>query len=579
MLKVTFAVAACCGTIRRMGTTGGRGSSEGVTVSNPLAASRSIPPWTPPPTPPYGTPLPGHPADGGRRRTVLIAAGLAAVLASAGGGVAYLSERTASSGAGEASINAAAGVIPLAGSRAAASGGSARSAAGSGGSVGAGPSGSLSVDPGATSGAVDGTLTAGTPVAGGAVSGGSVSGGSVPGAIVPGAAAVGAPKSVVIASDLPLQGATRYVSLETNRALALYLQRIGNKVGPYKVTLRTYDNSTAARGAWDEATCLANAQQHLAHPDEVAIIGPYNSGCAKIEVPVLNSAPSGAAPLMISHANSNPGLTVAWDAGEPAKYYPSGARNYARVVPTDDHQATAAALYAARTLKVRRCAVLDDTMTYGQGLAKAFIAQAKRSKITVLEHDPWDPKATSYRSLFLKLKAEKVDCLYLGGVADSNGAQLIKDKVAVLGSNAVVPVLAGDGFSGYPQIDALPAAAGMYVTFPGVDAATVLKRSAAARAFAAAYAKKYGKIRSAYTYYALAALQVVLAALKGSNGTAAGIRVKVLSGAGVSLGAKQNVLGSALAINPATGDVRSAEISVLRIQGGRESVLTRLIAP
>jgi len=579
MLKVTFAVAACCGTIRRMGTTGGRGSSEGVTVSNPLAASRSIPPWTPPPTPPYGTPLPGHPADGGRRRTVLIAAGLAAVLASAGGGVAYLSERTASSGAGEASINAAAGVIPLAGSRAAASGGSARSAAGSGGSMGAGPSGSLSVDPGATSGAVDGTLTAGTPVAGGAVSGGSVSGGSVPGAIVPGAAAVGAPKSVVIASDLPLQGATRYVSLETNRALALYLQRIGNKVGPYKVTLRTYDNSTAARGAWDEATCLANAQQHLAHPDEVAIIGPYNSGCAKIEVPVLNEAPLGAAPLMISHANTNPGLTVPWDAGEPAKYYPTGVRNYARVVPTDGHQAAAAAVYAARTLKLHRCVVLDDQTAYGQGLAKAFIAQAKRSKLTVLEHDPWSAAASNYRSLFAKLKVAKPDCVYVAGIADSNGAQLLTDKVAVLGSNAKIPVLAGDGFSGYPEIDALPAAAGMYLTFGGLDSAALLKRSAAARTFAAAYAKKYGKIMTSYAYYAVAALQVALAALKGSNGTAAGVRVKVLSGAGVSLSAKQNILGTALAINPATGDVKAAEVTVERIQSRRETAVTTLIAP
>jgi len=549
-----------------MGSTEGRRSSEGVTLSDQLPVSRSIPPWTPPPTPPYGTPLVGQPADAGRRRTALIAGGLVAVLAAVGGGAVYLSRRPAAPVPGEASISAAAGVIPLAGTRAVAgAGGAGAGAATSGGAAAAASAGSLNVDPGSTSGAVNGSLAPGTPVAGGAV---------------PGTAPLAAaPRSVVIASDLPQQGASRAVSLETNRALALYLQTIGHKVGPYTVSLRTYDDSTASSGAWDDATCLANARRHLAHPDEVAIIGPYNSGCAKIEVPVLNSAPSGAAPLMISHANSNPGLTVAWDAGEPAKYYPSGARNYARVVPTDDHQATAAALYAARTLKVRRCAVLDDTMTYGQGLAKAFIAQAKRSKITVLEHDPWDPKATSYRSLFLKLKAEKVDCLYLGGVADSNGAQLIKDKVAVLGSNAVVPVLAGDGFSGYPQIDALPAAAGMYVTFPGVDAATVLKRSAAARAFAAAYAKKYGKIRSAYTYYALAALQVVLAALKGSNGTAAGIRVKVLSGAGVSLGAKQNVLGSALAINPATGDVRSAEISVLRIQGGRESVLTRLIAP
>ena len=66
-------------------------------------------------------------------------------------------------------------------------------------------------------------------------------------------------------------------------------------------------------------------------------MGTYNSGCAKIEVPVLNQDPNGPM-LMVSHANTNPGLTKAWDPGEPDKYYPTGKRNYARVVTTDDFQ-------------------------------------------------------------------------------------------------------------------------------------------------------------------------------------------------------------------------------------------------
>ncbi len=59
-------------------------------------------------------------------------------------------------------------------------------------------------------------------------------------------------------------------------------------------------------------------------------MGTYNSGCAKLEVPVLNQDPNGPM-LMVSHANTNPGLTKTWDPGEPDKYYPTGKRNYARV--------------------------------------------------------------------------------------------------------------------------------------------------------------------------------------------------------------------------------------------------------
>ena len=99
-------------------------------------------------------------------------------------------------------------------------------------------------------------------------------------------------------------------------------------------------------------------------------MGTYNSGCAKIEVPVLNQDPNGPM-LMVSHANTNPGLTKTWDPGEPDKYYPTGKRNYARVVTTDDFQGAAAATFAGAGPQLKKCYVLNDNQTYGQGVAKA----------------------------------------------------------------------------------------------------------------------------------------------------------------------------------------------------------------
>ncbi len=74
---------------------------------------------------------------------------------------------------------------------------------------------------------------------------------------------------------------------------------------------------------------------HVANTAEVAVIGTFNSGCAKLQVPVLNQAPGGGM-LMISHANRNAGLTKPEGPQEPEKYSPSGKRTYARVVTTDD---------------------------------------------------------------------------------------------------------------------------------------------------------------------------------------------------------------------------------------------------
>ena len=149
-------------------------------------------------------------------------------------------------------------------------------------------------------------------------------------------------KDLIISTDLPLQGSSATQSESTNKMIELYLEQIGGKAGEYNIELKKYDNSTAAKGAWDDATCAKNATDHVANANEVAVMGTYNSGCAKIEVPVLNQDRTGPM-LMVSHANTNPGLTKTWDPGEPEKYFPTGKRNYARVVTTDDYQGQAAA--------------------------------------------------------------------------------------------------------------------------------------------------------------------------------------------------------------------------------------------
>src|SRR4029078_4513451 len=78
--------------------------------------------------------------------------------------------------------------------------------------------------------------------------------------------------SVVIATDLPLQGASHDASTDTNNAIALLLEQSGGKAGNYSVTLKTYDDSTAAKGGWDDATCAKNANDHVANSAEVAVM-------------------------------------------------------------------------------------------------------------------------------------------------------------------------------------------------------------------------------------------------------------------------------------------------------------------
>ena len=383
----------------------------------------------------------------------------------------------------------------------------------------------------------------------------------------------GGEKTLVISSDLPLQGSAKDANESTNNALKLYLEQIGNKIGNYKLEFKEYDNATAAKGSWDDAQCAKNAQDHVANANEVAVMGTYNSGCAKIIVPVLNQDPNGPM-LMVSHANTNPGLTKTWDPGEPEKFYPTGKRNYARVVTTDDFQGAAAAQFMAQDLKVKKCYVLNDNQTYGQGVAKAFADEAVKQGITIVANEAWDAKQPNYTALFNKIKAAKVDCVYVGGIFDNNGGQLVKDKVKVLGNNETVKFMGPDGFTGYPDLVALPEADGMYLTFAGLSADLLKAAGGKGAEFLAAYKTKYGKDPvGSYPLYGVAALQVILKAIEASDGTRAGVNNAVFGGAGITIPASESVLGKDLKIDPATGDVNAVDITVEVIKGKAETTL------
>jgi len=383
----------------------------------------------------------------------------------------------------------------------------------------------------------------------------------------------GGGKTVVISTDLPMQGASKDASEATINAIKLYLEQVHYKAGPYTIVLKTYDDSTAAAGKWDDATCAANAQAHVANKDEVAVMGTYNSGCAKIEVPVLEQAPGGGM-LMVSHANTNPGLTKSWDPGEPGKYYPNGTRNYARVITTDDYQGSAAAQFAAQDLKVKKCFIINDNETYGQGVGKAFQTEATKQGITVLGNEAWDAKQPNYKAFFQSIKAMNPDCLYVAGIYDNNGGQLIKDKVAVLGDNTAVKLIGPDGFTGYPDLDKLAQGQGMYLSFAGLSTTQLRAAGGAGAKLLDAYKAKYGTDPPTdYALYGVAAVQVILKAIAQSDGTRKGVLDQVFSGAGITISATDSMLGKEIHIDPQTGDVNARDISILQLMNNQEGFL------
>lgn len=364
----------------------------------------------------------------------------------------------------------------------------------------------------------------------------------------------------IVATDFPMQGASRTQTLQIVDAVRFELKNREFKVGDYNIGLQVCDDATAQAGKWDSGKCSQNANAYAANDKVIGVIGTFNSGCAAIEIPVLNQAPDGGI-AMISPANTYPCLTVnlpgGCDATEPDKYYPSGERNYTRVAPADDYQGAALAEFMKGTQHVSKLYILNDKEAYGLGVATTTRKAAEHVGIDVVGFEAWDPKAASYESLMKKIQASGADAVFLGGLIDENGAQLIKDKVAVLGPNdGKVKLFAPDGFTTQQTIDdAGPASKDMYMSVAGVPATEF---TGTAKEFADAYAEEYlkGKPLDPYAIYGAQAAQILFDAIGASDGTRADVIAKMFD-----TEVKDGLLGS-FTFNE-NGDPQDAEGAVV----------------
>src|SRR6266851_1658674 len=196
--------------------------------------------------------------------------------------------------------------------------------------------------------------------------------------------------TIKIVSSLPRTGSSKGQTDTMVNGFKMALQDIGagadgtgGKLGGATIVYTDMDDATAAKGQWDAAQEAQNANQALNDPQVMVYIGTFNSGAAKVSIPILCAQNLG----MISPANTYPGLTKnipgAVESNEPDVYYPNCKRNYTRVVPSDELQGAAAAAWS-KTIGATKAYVLDDTQLYGHGLAVVYAQAAPKAGIQVV---------------------------------------------------------------------------------------------------------------------------------------------------------------------------------------------------
>ena len=242
-----------------------------------------------------------------------------------------------------------------------------------------------------------------------------------------------------------------------------------------------------------------------------------------------------------------------------------GKRNYVRLSPTDDYEAAGSA-QLAKQLGARRVAVLSDgDRFFSEPLVESFRTAARVLGVRVTSVRRWDPNARSYRAVAQRIARERPQAVYLAGILDANGGQVVKDLRAVLGRR--VHLLGSSGFTpiSYLFERAGPPPAACTSASPGR-----FRRSSARRARRFVTRVRRNPARGggrATSVSAAQAAEVLLDAIARSDGTRASVieelfKTRVRNGILGSFGFDRN------------GDTTLNEVTILRAEepGGGSTV-------
>jgi branched-chain amino acid transport system substrate-binding protein len=373
----------------------------------------------------------------------------------------------------------------------------------------------------------------------------------------------------LIASDLPLQGVGRTLSTQTGEAIEFVLRQRRFRAGRYSVGYQSCDESTAQLGYPSAERCAANARAYARNPTVLGMIGAFTSLCSLTELPIVNRAPAG--PLaMISFSNTYVGLThfaPGAAPGEPDRYYPTGTRNYVRIVAPDDIQAAANAILA-KQLGVRKAFVVNDDQPYSTGIAAGFRTAARNLGIALVGTAAFD--VDKRLRVGARLRRTHPDAVFLavGGVGEPAVGVLIKDLRAQFGPR--LKLVAPDSFADFGSLvgTAGTAAEGMTVSLPGVPNEQLPK---VGKAFVAALGEQIGQPPTQQSVYAAQATDVLLDAIGRSDGTRASVvaqlfKTKVMNGLLGSFSFDRN------------GNTTESPVTIYRIVHGAPRIF-RVITP
>jgi branched-chain amino acid transport system substrate-binding protein len=246
---------------------------------------------------------------------------------------------------------------------------------------------------------------------------------------------------LTIYSSLPLEGALAPISKQIVDGEKLALAQTGGRVHRFRVYFASLNDANPKTGEWAPGETANNAKYAAQDSTTIAYLGDFNSEATAISLPFINAAGI----LQVSPASPYVGLTSSLHAGqdEPERFYQTGKRTFARLMPNDEVQA-ATQVQLMRALGITRVYVVEDQDPFDLPLAAILAEDAKRAGIEVVGEGTIDTTAsTEYSEETKKVVGSGAQAVFFSGQPGAGAVALWRElhaadsNLRLLGSSSL----------------------------------------------------------------------------------------------------------------------------------------------
>lgn len=271
----------------------------------------------------------------------------------------------------------------------------------------------------------------------------------------------------------PLSGPNAFAGKDNENGTRLALEELNAK--KIKLAGKTLKFELVSEDDQCDPKSGVSVAQKMVDSGIKYVMGPYCSGVA---IPTSRVYDEGS--VLVSTVGTNPKVTD------------GGYKNIFRIVAGDNQIGSGMATYAAKVLKAKTVAVIDDRTAFGQGLAAEFMKEAKNQGLTIVAQEYTTDKSTDFSAILTSIKAKKPEVIFYGGYAPQAAPMVRQMKQLAV----TAKMLGGDTLCS-PEMGKIGGEAINDVVFCAQGGA-MLDKSTEGPAFKAKYKKRFNQDADVY---------------------------------------------------------------------------------